>query len=102
MIYLTQLIFIKEGKEKSFDEFEALAIPLMEKHGGFIAYRIRPTKQAFIAGESKTPYEIHFLYFRTEKGLNSFLKDEERKTFLHLKQDSVESVFIVKGEKMEL
>ena len=31
MIYLTQLIFVKKGKEAIFHEFENFAIPLMEK-----------------------------------------------------------------------
>ena len=29
MIYLTQLIFVKKGKEEVFHEFENFAIPLM-------------------------------------------------------------------------
>jgi hypothetical protein len=45
MIYLTQLIFVKEGKENVFHEFEDFAIPLMEKYNGRIIHRLRPQKK---------------------------------------------------------
>jgi hypothetical protein len=48
MIYITQLIFVKEGKEEIFLEFENYAIPLMEKYNGKIIYRLRPSKENFI------------------------------------------------------
>ena len=101
MIYITQLIYIKEGKEKEFLEFESIALPLMEKYNGTIIQRIRPSKEAFIdSKQDKHPYEIHFISFESENDLQKFLHDEERKKFLHLKEASIESTFLVKGEKM--
>ncbi|MGY4539179.1 hypothetical protein ACVW0P_003607 [Mucilaginibacter sp. UYNi724] len=38
--------------------------------------------------------------FTAEQDLQDFMKDEERKKFLHLKERSIESVVLIKGDKM--
>lgn len=100
MIYLTQLIFVKEGEEKVFHEFEDFAIPLMEKYNGRIIHRIRPTEEAFISENPEQPYEIHFISFDSEKDFDKFMQDEERKKLIHLKEKSIESIILVKGIKI--
>lgn len=100
MIYITQLIFIKEGKEEIFHEFENFAIPLMEKYNGKLLYRIRPEASAFIAGEEEKPYEIHIVSFDLESDLQGFMKDDGRLKFLHLKEESVKSILMMKGTKI--
>ena len=42
MIYITQLIYIKEGQEKMFHEFEDVAIPIIAKYNG----------KTFVAGQA--------------------------------------------------
>ena len=44
MIYITQLIYIKQGQEEVFDEFESIAIPIISKYNGKLLFRIRPTE----------------------------------------------------------
>lgn len=100
MIYITQLIFVKEGKEASFLEFEDFAIPLMKKYGGQMVYRVRPTGESFVGGTSERPYEIHIVSFPSEQDLAAFLKDDSRQKFIHLKEESIKSVFMIKGEKV--
>ncbi len=100
MLYFTMLIFVKEGQENVFQEFENLAIPLLKEHNGKIIYRIRPTKDNYISYEDELPYEIHFLSFNTEQDFKNFGKDERRKAFLHLKEASIKSTLLVKGEKI--
>lgn len=100
MIYITQLIFVKEGKEDIFLEFEDHALPLMEKYNGRLIYRLRPTKEVFIGEDKELPYEIHFLSFDAETDLTNFMNDDRRLEFIHLKNESVKSVLLVKGEKM--
>jgi hypothetical protein len=100
MIYITQLIFIKEGKEEKFPEFESHAIPLMEKYNGKIIYRLRPSRENFIDADKELPYEIHFISFGSEQDLAEFMKDDGRLQFLHLKNESVKSMLLVKGEKI--
>ena len=99
-IYITQLIFVKKGKEKIFLEFEKFAIPLMEKYNGRIIYRLRPTKETFISEEKELPYEIHFISFDSEKKFNEFMIDDSRLEFIHLKEESVNSTMLVKGLKL--
>ncbi|MFY0598865.1 MAG: DUF1330 domain-containing protein [Cyclobacteriaceae bacterium] len=100
MIYLTMMIFIKDGKENIFHQFEELAIPIMNDYKGKLIYRIRPTKETFISHEEEMPYEIHFISFDSEQDFTNFTKDERRKDFLHLKADSIKSSFLVKGKKV--
>ena len=100
MIYPTQLIFVKEGKENVFHEFENFAIPLMEKYNGRIIHRLRPQKENYISSSEEEPYEIHFISFNSEEDLAKFLKDDTRQKFMHLKNESVQSSLLIKGEKM--
>ena len=100
MIYLTQLIYLKAGKEAVFHEFEDFAIPLMTKYNGRIIQRIRPNAAAFISGDEERPYEIHFISFDTERDFDDFKKDKSRLDFMHLKEASVKSTLLIKGEKL--
>lgn len=56
MYYITQLIYIQEGKEQIFDEFENLAIPIISKYEGKLLLRLRPDKNAFIEHNIEKPY----------------------------------------------
>ncbi|UXX79228.1 DUF1330 domain-containing protein [Reichenbachiella carrageenanivorans] len=100
MIFITQLIYIKPGKEAEFHAFENQAIPLMGKYTGRLVQRLRPTQETYVAGEEKKPYEIHIVSFESEEKLQAFFKDDTRLQFKHLKDGSVESILMFKGEKM--
>ncbi len=100
MIYLTQLIFIQEGQEDVFHQFEAVAIPLIEKYNGQLLLRIRPTDDTYIEGSMDKPYEIHFVCFDTEQDLEAFQQDESRRRFLHLKEQSVKTTILIQGAKL--
>ena len=97
MIFLTQLIYIKEGQEKAFHQFEDLAIPAILKYNGRLLLRIRPSGDAFIENGIDKPYEIHLVEFSGEQDFENFKQDEERKRFLHLKEQSIKSVLLIKG-----
>ena len=99
MIYITQLIFIKKGKEKVFIEFEDFAIPLMEKYGGKMIYRLRPDKNSFISSTKEEPYEIHFISFNSEEELSAFMNDDSRLSFIHLKEEAIKSTILTIGKK---
>ena len=101
MIYITQLIFLKEGKEAIFQQFEDFAIPLMKKYNGRVLYRLRPGPENYIdAKGEEQPYEIHFISFDSENDLSAFMNDKERLAFMHLKEESVQSMLLVKCYKM--
>src|SRR4249920_735096 len=100
MIYITQLIYIREGQEKTFHEFEDVAIPIIAKYNGRLLLRVRPEEHAFIETNIDKPYEIHLVEFDSEQDFKNFMLDEERKKFLHLKEQSVKSVWLIKGMKL--
>ena len=100
MIYITQFIYLNPNKEEVFHQFEDVAIPLISKYHGKLLSRIRPEAQNIIAGEMEVPYEIHLVSFPTEQDLQKFMKDEERQKFVHLKDQAIRRVLLIKGEKM--
>jgi hypothetical protein len=100
MIYITQLIYLKPGAAAVFDEFEALALPIITKHNGTFLLRLRPTPDTFVLSAMPPPYEVHLVSFATAADFERFMHDETRKSFLHLKAQAIESVFLVKGERV--
>ncbi|HEX5171588.1 MAG TPA: DUF1330 domain-containing protein [Cyclobacteriaceae bacterium] len=100
MIYITQLIYVKHGQESAFDEFEAIALPLIAKYNGKLLLRIRPSASAIIDASIEHPYELHLVEFNADTDLENFMKDEERKKFIYLKEQSIEKVVLVKGAAM--
>jgi len=97
MFFVTQLIYIKEGQEKVFNQFEDVAIPIILKYNGRLLFRVRPPESSFIECNIDNPYEIHLVEFASEQDFHNFSRDEERKQFLHLKEQSVRSVLLIKG-----
>lgn len=100
MIYLTQLIYLKKGKEEVFHEFEMHAMPIISKYNGRLLLRIRPNPDEIIEKRMDAPYEIHLVEFDAESDFENFKRDEERKNFLHLKEQSVQTTLLVKGTKI--
>ena len=99
-IFITQLIYIKEGNEETFFQFEDIAIPTIAKYNGQLLLRMRPTENTIIEKNIESPFEIHLVEFDDEADFHNFMKDEERKKFLHLKEQSIKAVLMVKGTKL--
>lgn len=100
MIYITQLIYIKEGQENMFHQFEDVAIPTILKYNGRLTFRIRPEESSIIECNIEKPYEIHLVEFNTQEDFDNFKKDEERKKFLHLKEKSIRTSILIQGTKL--
>lgn len=100
MIFITQLIYIKEGQEAVFHQFEEIAIPAILKYKGQLLLRVRPDEKSIIEKNMEQPYEIHLVEFATEDDFKNFMLDEERKQFLHLKEQSIKSAILIKGKKL--
>jgi len=100
MIIITQLIYIKEGQEQIFDEFESIAIPIILKYNGRLLLRVRPTENNFIEFQMDKPYEIHLVEFATQQDFDSFKEDAVRKQFLHLKEQSIKTSILIQGSKL--
>ena len=100
MIYITQLIYIKEGQESVFHQFEDVAIPIIKKYNGRLLLRVRPNEDSFIENQIDKPYEIHLVEFDSENDFENFKQDDERKKFLHLKEQSIKSAILIQGVKL--
>ena len=100
MIYIIQLIYIKEGQEIVFHQFEDIAIPIISKYNGRLLLRIRPNENSFIEYSIDKPYEIHIVEFDSEQDFENFKKDEQRKKFLHLKEQSIKTSVLIQGMKL--
>lgn len=100
MIYITQLIYIKPGYQEVFDQFESIVIPIISNYNGKPLLRVRPSDHNFIEINIESPYEIHLIEFASDMDFQNFMKDEERKQFLHLKEKSIQASLLFKGEKL--
>tara|TARA_R110000868_G_scaffold33215_1_gene120816 strand:+ start:3830 stop:4132 length:303 start_codon:yes stop_codon:yes gene_type:complete len=100
MIYITQIIYIIEGEENIFHQFENIAIPIISKYNGRLTLRIRPDENSIIERSIEKPYEIHLVEFDTQQDFDNFKKDDERKNFLHLKEKSIKSTILIQGTKL--
>jgi uncharacterized protein (DUF1330 family) len=100
MIYITQLIYLKEGQATIFDQFEAVAIPLIAKYNGQLLLRLRPSAGDFIEANMEAPYELHLVEFDSEDDFVRFMHDEERKQFLHLKEAAIRASILYKGVRL--
>lgn len=100
MIYITQLIYIKDNEELVFQQSEDIAIPIISKYNGQLLLRIRPEEGSIIEKNIERPYEIHIVQFDSDINFQNFMHDEDRKQFLHLKERSIKSAIIIKGEML--
>lgn len=99
-IYLMQLIYLKEGQEEVFNQFEDVAIPLIVKHNGRLLLRVRPDPQSYLENTIDKPYEIHLVEFNSELDSKNFMADNERKKFLHLKEQAIRSSLLFQGRQL--
>lgn len=78
-LFITQLIYVLEGEQKVFDEFESIAIPIISKYNGMLLLRVRPDQNAFVEYHIDRPYEIHLVSFDSPQDFEKFKQDSERK-----------------------
>ena len=97
MIYLTQLIYVREGHEATFSEFEDIVLPLLARHRGELLLRLRPGRESKLDGSSEAPYEVHVVRFESDDDLVRYSNDEDRQRVLPLKEQSVRSALLIKG-----
>lgn len=100
MIHITQLIYIVPGQENVFDQFEDIAIPIISKYNGRLLLRVRPDHRSFVECQIEKPYEIHFVEFASEQDFENFKTDEQRKQFLHLKEQSIKESIMFLGKRV--
>ncbi len=97
MIYYTQLIFIKPGREQEFHAFEEKVLPLLKSHNAELVYRIRPNEKAFVEASAELPYEIHLVSFGSKDDFKAYAANPKRLAFIEMKNNSVEKMILIEG-----
>ena len=98
MIYLTQLIYIRPGREAEFLRFEDIVLPLLQKYHGTLLLRCRPEEAQFVETTLGRPYEIHLVRFESGEDFESYARDPERQAVLYLKEQSIEKAVLIQGK----
>lgn len=98
MLYYTQLIFLKEGREEAFNAFEDKVLPLLAKYNGKLLCRIRTSEGNVIETSVGNPYEVHLVSFETQEDFEAYAKDPVRQKYLPLRNESIADVMLIKGE----
>jgi hypothetical protein len=97
MIYITQMIYVHEGREEDLQQFEEIVLPRLSRYSGELILRLRPDPATNLGGSAEVPYEIHLLRFESEDDLSRYMQDGERARWLYLKERSVRSSLLIKG-----
>ncbi len=97
MIYVTQLVYVREGEEAAFEQFEDAVLPLLGRYQAELVLRLRPDAESKVSGSADAPYELHVLRFDSEADLEAYSNDHERRRWLHLREQSVHASLTVKG-----
>ena len=101
MRYYTQLVFVKPGQEERFHEFEDHVLPLLDLYGGRLLLRWRRTEGCVIGSDAgEDPYEVHLVTFPTRTDFEAYSNDDARRSYLYLKDASVERVILVEGARI--
>jgi hypothetical protein len=95
---ITQLVYIKEGKEQTYLQYEDIVIPQIKNYKGRILLRLRPDNKSVIQNDIEKPFEIHIVEFPSGTDLDNFMNDKVRREFFHLKEESVRSVITIRDD----
>ena len=98
MIYITQLIYHRKGKKKVFESFEKAVQPIVHRHGGELLFRFAPPSRSIRSASIEKPDEIQLIRFESEEQFRAYVADKDRIDLLTLKQESVRTQILIKGE----
>ncbi|GGM83810.1 hypothetical protein GCM10010967_14550 [Dyadobacter beijingensis] len=96
MVTVTQFVYVKEGKEEIFQQFESLVLPLIPRYNGKLLLRLRLGPEQLIEGELEAPYEVHLVSFGSDADLAAYMSDQTREKNLYLKEESILKVLTVR------
>lgn len=95
---ITQLIYLNDGGEKDFLEYESIVLPLLEKYNGKLELRLRPCRDNFIyPPEGEWPYEVHIVSFETKEDYLRFKNDPVRSKNQDLLKNSVKKITVIES-----
>jgi len=93
-LYLTVLLYLKDGKQEQFYDYERRVKPVIESYGGQFEKVIKPTH---VVGDIPMPDEIHLLSFPSEQSFQSYRDDPALPEIAALRAEAVEQTIIISG-----
>jgi uncharacterized protein (DUF1330 family) len=93
VITLCVLLSAIPGREKSLAEYEDRVLALLGDHGGRLIARIRSVDGPWS--------EVQVIEFASEHGLGSFERDPRRLALSAMRDDSIASTVLVRGERID-
>ncbi len=95
-VYLTLLVYLRDGKESSFLEYENKMVPLLKKYGGRLEFRLKTMKNNAVVQEE--PDEIHIVSFPSHDDYERYRQDPGREALSGLFTDSVARAQLFEGQ----
>ena len=98
MLYLTVLLYIHEGQEAAFAEYEARVRPIMARYGGKMLYRTNPEADSAAAPDQELPYEMHLLSFPDHDAFMAYRQDPERTELAPLQGRIIKRAVVMRND----
>jgi uncharacterized protein (DUF1330 family) len=95
--FITVLLFINDGEEKAFEEYESNVLGLLKKYNGELIYRIHPDEESYASGNEECPHEIHLISFNSRNDFENYMNCKERDEFYLLREKSIKKVTLIEG-----
>ena len=95
-VYLTLLVYLREGKESAFLEYERRVLPLLKQYGGRLEFRLKTSKNNQIVEEE--PDEIHLVSFPSHADYEKYRQDPARGDLGALFTESVARAQLFEGQ----
>lgn len=80
-------LYVRPGRDAAFQQFEAAAARIMERHGGQIERVVRPVAGA---ATGAVPTEIHVLWFPDRERFAAYRADPDLTALASLRESAIE------------
>ncbi len=92
-VTLVVMLFLNEGHESDFEQFESSAAEIMRRYGGAIERRIRSASRP----DPGEPYEVHIVTFPDQQSLDRYRKDPDLQQLADLRAKSIHHTVVWQG-----
>ena len=98
MLYLTVMLYLYEGKEAAFANYEEQVLPLLQRYGGKMLYRTQPALETELPHRQELPYEMHLLSFPSEIAFQDYLQDPDRIALTLLQRSIIRKAVVMQSD----
>ncbi|GEO02776.1 hypothetical protein AAE02nite_04400 [Adhaeribacter aerolatus] len=95
-VYYTLLVYIREGQESIYQDYENKVLPLLPKYKGKLELRLKNSITS-----PNHPDEIHVVSFPTIADFEAYRNDPKRLSLARLFEASVAKAVLIQGIKVD-